>query len=118
VSDGKRADAEGDVKGSFLQALVQGGNEIEGSSVALVEDIDDHVPQAEASSDGRGLPLTGFQLVVMLSVGLTLILLGAILYGSALGHRSMGNARLWPATKRSIQGWRQTAKRWRFGFRS
>jgi hypothetical protein len=103
--------------------LVQGGNEIEGSaSIALVEKGDEHVAQPEASSDGTGLPLTGFQVLVMLSVGLTLILIGGILYGSAVRHRSIDKASLWTATKRSVREWHPTArrasKRWRFGLRS
>lgn len=119
ASDDEGVGDEGDVKGSFVEALVQGGNEIDGSaSVALVEEADENVAQPEASSDGTGLPLTGFQLLVMLSVGLALILIGAVLYGSAVGHRSIDNARLWATTRRSIQGWRQTSKRWRFGLRS
>jgi hypothetical protein len=110
------------VKSSFIETLVQGGNEIEGSaSVAVLEESADELAQSSVPSTEPGLPLTGFQLLVMLSVGLGLIVTGVVLLGRAVGDGPRA-ARRAASTSRSVREWyataRRASKRWRFGFRS
>jgi hypothetical protein len=112
----------GSVESSFFEALVQGGNDMEGSaSVPLVGDEDDRAAQPAVPRVGTGLPLTGFQLLVMLSIGFTLILSGVVLYSRAIEHSVIEKASLWAVLKRSIQNLRRnprgSSKRWRFDLR-
>jgi hypothetical protein len=82
-----------------LRALVIGGNHIHGTaSVELAADETDEVRKSSSAgagkafsmpfSNGFGMPLTGFDILVMSVMGLSLILVGVILFARGIERQS------------------------------